>query len=156
MSFPIARLATRHIEGSPAVLACRRMARGYASANNRLDTTAGVFLLRHRLLQDREAVEYESDVHEHLRMSGFPVPAVLPFAAGERWLAAPGDTHVVPAATTTSAGVNAFMNAHPLLPLAGSQYPQESCPAGRTPVCCPSHSRCYMSLSLPVFPRHRA
>ena len=95
MNDPIAQLTASHIDGSPAVLGCRRMPCGYANANYRLETENGVFLLRHCLLQDRVAVEYELNVLDHLRGCGFPVPAALRFAGGERWIAAPGDTHVV-------------------------------------------------------------
>ncbi len=36
---PIAQLASRHIEGTPSVLGCRRMPCGYANANYRLETS---------------------------------------------------------------------------------------------------------------------
>lgn len=137
MSHSIARFAARHIKGSPAVLACRRMARGYANTNYRLDTTAGVFLLRHRLLQKRAAVEYEINVHGHLRRSGFPAPAVLPFAADERWLAAPDDTHLVllewidghhprPCPSSVTAIARALARLHRLPPPAGDWWRRPS------------------------------
>ena len=95
MTDGIAQLTARHIDGSPAVVSCRRMPCGYANANYRLETSAGVFLIRHVLLQDRSVVEYELNVLDYLRTSGFPAPAALRFAAGERWLTGPGDTHIL-------------------------------------------------------------
>jgi len=137
MSEPIAQLAARHIDGSPAVLGCRRMPCGYANANYRLETQAGVFLLRHCLLRDRLAVEYELDVLDHLRNSGFPVPAVLRFAGGARWIAAPGDTHVVllewldgfrprPDRSTVATIARALARLHQLPPPEGDWWRREN------------------------------
>lgn len=95
MSDAIAQITALRIAGSPAVVSCRRMPRGYANANYRLETSAGVFLLRHVLRQDRSAVEYELNVLGYLRTNGFPAPAALRFAAGDQWITGPGDSRVV-------------------------------------------------------------
>ena len=95
MSERIAEFAVERMEGSPAVVSCLRMASGYANSNYRLETSAGIFLLRHRIGPDQSEVTYELDVLDWLRSHRFPAPAALHFGCGERWLAGPGDSHVV-------------------------------------------------------------
>ena len=71
------------------------MPSGFANANYRLETSAGVVLLRHRPVQDRAEVLFELDVLEWLGTQGFPAPAALRFDAGDRWIAGPDDTYLV-------------------------------------------------------------
>ncbi len=95
MAETIAELAAARMAGSPAVVSCRRMPSGFANANYRLETSAGVVLLRHRTVQDRAEVLFELDVLEWLGTQGFPAPAALRFDAGDRWIAGPDDTYLV-------------------------------------------------------------
>lgn len=113
------------------------MTRGYANANYRLETSAGVFLLRNALLQDRAAVEYEVNVLDHLRTTGFPAPAALRFAEGERWIDGPGGTHVmllewldgsepVPGPSTVASIARALARLHRLSPPVGEWWRREN------------------------------
>ena len=95
MSEAIAELATESMEGSPAVVSCRRLPSGFANSNYRLETSSGVFLLRHRTDQDRPEVLFELDVLDWLHTHHFPAPDALRFQGGQRWIAGPGDSHLV-------------------------------------------------------------
>jgi len=137
MNDPITQLAARHIDGSPALLSCRRMPCGYTNANYRLDTSAGVFLLRHCLLQARAEVEYELNVLDHLRSHHFPVPAPLRFAGGKRWIEGPAGTHLVllewlegihpqPDRSNVATIAGTLARLHQLPPPAGDWWPREN------------------------------
>ena len=95
MTEGIAQTATACIEGSPGVMRCTRMPSGFANANYRLETSAGVYLLRHRSGLDRSEVEFELDVLDWLQSRRFPAPAAIRFSGGERYLAGPDGSHLV-------------------------------------------------------------
>ena len=91
----LAETVASRIDGSPTVVSCERMSSGYANANYRLETSEGIFLLRHRINQDRSEVEHELDILDWLRRSAFPAPAAIRFIGDDRWIAGPNNTHIV-------------------------------------------------------------
>jgi homoserine kinase type II len=91
----LAETVASRIDGSPSVVSCERMSSGYSNANYRLETSAGAFLLRHRINQDQSEVEQELDILDWLRSAEFPAPAAIRFTGGDRWIAGPEDTYFV-------------------------------------------------------------
>ena len=91
----IAEMAAKLIGGTPVVHACQRMSSGYSNANYRLETSAGVFLLRSCSGRDTTDVEFELDVLDWLKGHAFPCAAALRFGGGERWVAADEGATVV-------------------------------------------------------------
>lgn len=91
----LAETVASRIDGSPSVVSCERMSSGYSNANYRLETSAGAFLLRHRINQDQSEVEQELDILDWLRSAAFPAPAAIRFTGGDRWIAGPEDTYLV-------------------------------------------------------------
>ena len=85
----LAETVASRIDGSPSVVSCERMSSGYSNANYRLETSAGAFLLRHRINQDQSEVEQELDILDWLRSAAFPAPAAIRFTGGDRWIAGP-------------------------------------------------------------------